>query len=701
MYGRTLRTLLACCCLATLASHAAAPTKFSTGAAEVRDFVAASTTIGYAGTFGGGIWKTTDAGANWTKLNAAVRTVWKIALNPGSPTTCVYAGTDSGLWRSIDGGTNWTQLTTDDTRAIAIQPTPAAACGAETMLIGVFGAGVFKSTNGGTTITRSSGTAPANSLDSAGVIGLAYYPGQSAVAYAVLECNRDDLFSNPDGNWGGVFRTADGGTTWAAMNAGLLTPDSARPCVTSIAANGTSVVVGTLDLSTQGATFRIGAVGTTTWTQSNGGGGQPFGVYWVGPDLSSANGFFAGSHQFGPWRSTDGGANFNQIYVQGTDPDMQARTYASGAFTTNTVVAGVFGLGLFRTTMGNSPWNLPTTPIAADRVNDLSSHTTGAPNTYWVALKNGGVMKSTNAGTNWAQVNTGLNTYNDPFGAPVSNLVITHTADRIAAHPSNTTIVAVANDSGLYSLSGGATWNKVSTLMNSGSLHLPQGLTITPGGLVYYSLFDGPHPAAGPVTPTPGGLYSAAGSNFAALAPEGVPILEGNPGLGVVGGGYRVRTMQDVEHHAFLLMYDSLPYITGNGGATWSRVNVNAVANDTGFQRLAFFDIAQKPSTPSITVASSYRGIYRSNSFGDTWDRVNASGLTQVALSALIYSSNDVLWGGDRGGQLWCSTDDGTTWQAVTGGNLTSPITELKFLNNQVHVLTDGNGLWKKDTVCP
>lgn len=347
----SLRTILFCCCLATLGAGAAVPTQFSAGTAEVRDFVAASATIGYAGVVGGGLWKTTNAGANWTKTSLNAKTVWKIAVNPNSGGARLFAATEQGLFRSTDSGATWQQLTQDPTRAVAIAGSPAAG-GPETILIGVTGAGVYKSTDSGTTLTRSSGTG-GSAIDSTDVIGLAFYPGSSTIGYAVLQCNIDDQPAPLSGNFGGVYRTADGGVTWAAMNGGLPTPDSTRPCVNAIAANGTTVVVGIKDLSTnQGSTYRITASGTLTWTASV---SNPFGVEFLGPDFSNASGYFLGSNQFGPWRSTDGGNSFVQVYAQGTDPDFTAKTFAVGSFTATTWVAGINGLGLFRTTTGASP----------------------------------------------------------------------------------------------------------------------------------------------------------------------------------------------------------------------------------------------------------------------------------------------------------------------------------------------------------
>ena len=694
MPGRTLHKILIACAFVGLSAHAAAPTKLSANAGEIRDFVAASATVGFAGTVGGGIWKTADAGANWSRqAGLAAKTVWKIAVNPASAGNRLYAATDSGVWRSTDGGNVWTQLTRDPTRAIAIAPA-AAAGGPETLLAGVTGAGIYKSTDSGTTFVRSSA-----GLDSTDLLGIAYYPGSTTVAYAVLQCNVEDAPAPLSGNWGGVFRSTDGGVNWAAFNTGLPTVDSTKPCANAIAANGTAVVVGIKDYSTfQGCTYRLTSSGAASWTISASSGtcnpnGAPYGVEWLGPDFTNANGFFLGSNQFGPWRSTDGGNTFAQIadpsFVQ--DPDFRALTYATGAFAANAWVTSIHGLGLFRTTTGNSPWSLPAGPIKADRVNDLTSHYGALPNTFYMALKNGGVMKSVDAGTNWTEFDAGI--------SPSGSLNFVRSVEVIAAHPNNGSVVALGmRQFGLYQLTGGSSWAQVSGFADGGPDHKPQSLVITPAGSVYYTLFD-----AGAATP--GGLFksTATGTTIGTLASQGRPIFEAAPGLGVAPGASTVRIMpSNPEVHQYMMMWDSLPYRTGNGGSNWARISVNSAgANDTGFQRHAFFDIVEKPGGTNVLVGSTNRGIYRSVDFGGTWNRVNASGLVQTALSGLAYSSNSVLWGGDLSGQLWCSGDDGVTWNGVTGGNLGASITELKAYGASIYALTDGAGVWKKDSACP
>jgi ligand-binding sensor domain-containing protein len=144
----------------------------------------------YAGTYPGGVFKSTDGGAHWFRCNAGLTEtrVLALALDPQTPTT-LYAGTDGrGVFQSTDGGLSWRSisagLTNRSVYALAIDPQAAT-----TLYAGTYG-GVFKSTDGG---ARWSTT----NLGYPYVEALALAPQPPATLYA--------------GTWGGgVFKLESG-----------------------------------------------------------------------------------------------------------------------------------------------------------------------------------------------------------------------------------------------------------------------------------------------------------------------------------------------------------------------------------------------------------------------------------------------------------------------------------------------------------
>jgi photosystem II stability/assembly factor-like uncharacterized protein len=67
----------------------------------------------YAGTYGGGVFKSTDGGTSWSAVNTGLTspTVQALALDPTTPTT-LYAGTWGGVFKSTDGGGSWSSAST-------------------------------------------------------------------------------------------------------------------------------------------------------------------------------------------------------------------------------------------------------------------------------------------------------------------------------------------------------------------------------------------------------------------------------------------------------------------------------------------------------------------------------------------------------------------------------------------------------------
>ncbi len=122
--------------------------------------------IMYAGGVAGGVWKSTDAGANWTAMsdllmgNLAVVT---LAFDPTNPNT-IYAGTGegffnadairgAGIFRSLDAGGTWAQMASTNntnfhyTMHLIVSPRNNQRIFAATR------AGVFRSLDGGTSWT--------------------------------------------------------------------------------------------------------------------------------------------------------------------------------------------------------------------------------------------------------------------------------------------------------------------------------------------------------------------------------------------------------------------------------------------------------------------------------------------------------------------------------------------------------------------
>ena len=108
----------------------------------------------YAGTYGGGVFKSTNNGGSWDAVNSGLTNalVLSLAIDPSAPDT-LYAGTQQrGVFKSTNGGGSWSAVGLTDTfavNALAIDPSAPATLYAGT------DSGVFKSSNGGGAGRRS------------------------------------------------------------------------------------------------------------------------------------------------------------------------------------------------------------------------------------------------------------------------------------------------------------------------------------------------------------------------------------------------------------------------------------------------------------------------------------------------------------------------------------------------------------------
>jgi hypothetical protein len=106
----------------------------------------------FAGTYGGGVFLSTNNGTSWTAVRTGLTgaDIYALVVSPasgGAGSANLFAGTSGGLFLSTDNGTSWTEVNSGSYRLSAL------AVSGTNLLAGTDGGGVFLSTNNGTNWT--------------------------------------------------------------------------------------------------------------------------------------------------------------------------------------------------------------------------------------------------------------------------------------------------------------------------------------------------------------------------------------------------------------------------------------------------------------------------------------------------------------------------------------------------------------------
>ena len=189
----------------------------------------------YAGSAGGGVWKSNDAGTTFYPIfDDHAQSIGAVELDPNDPDNTIYVGTGEpwprnsvsigdGLYKSNDGGNNWKKIGLENSERIAnIIVNPANS---NEIYVAVLGAlwsdsnqrGVYKSNDGGETWE--------NILflnNSTGCADLAMDPSNPKILYASMwEFRRTAWSFNSGGDNSALYKSTDGGENWSKIHNGF------------------------------------------------------------------------------------------------------------------------------------------------------------------------------------------------------------------------------------------------------------------------------------------------------------------------------------------------------------------------------------------------------------------------------------------------------------------------------------------------
>ena len=165
---------------------------------------AVNNTLAYLGS---GLYKSTDAGNSWRLIGLSfVGAFSKVYVHPKN-SNLLYAGgikRGSGFYRSIDGGKTWEKTFSQPVTDVSINPNNE-----NELLIGVQGAGIYYSSNGGTSWQKRN----SNIASGIGRVSVQMAPSQPNIAYALVETNKNGYIyktTNTGNYWGRIYTDEDG-----------------------------------------------------------------------------------------------------------------------------------------------------------------------------------------------------------------------------------------------------------------------------------------------------------------------------------------------------------------------------------------------------------------------------------------------------------------------------------------------------------
>ncbi|MFP5354122.1 MAG: WD40/YVTN/BNR-like repeat-containing protein [Gemmatimonadota bacterium] len=307
--------------------------------------VEGDTSIWYAGSASGGIWKTTNGGANWRPIfdAQAVQAVGALAVAPSDRNT-VWAGTGEawairesdvmgdGVYKSTDAGATWQHMGLRETGRIArilVHPTDANVvyvCALGRTTGPQQERGVYKTTDGGKTWTRSVFVDVHTGCSDIAMD--AKDPNVLVVGMWQVEMKPWGVTSGGPGS--GIWMTHDGGGSWKKVEHAGLPKQPIGKVGVAIAPSNPKRMFALIQTYDQGSLWRSDDGGTSwqvvSWQRSLIGRAG----YYLHLAVNSGNQdeVYVANSSF--WRSMDGGKTFedtrwggdtHDIWISPSNPD--------------------------------------------------------------------------------------------------------------------------------------------------------------------------------------------------------------------------------------------------------------------------------------------------------------------------------------------------------------------------------------------
>lgn len=618
----------------------------------------------YIGAASGGIFKTKDAGRNWENIfnDEATISIGDIAIGKTN-TDLIWAGTGeanassqsfrgNGVYKSMDGGISWSHKGLEFTAYIGRiiidhndeNKVMVATCG------GLFTPdshrGVYRTKDGGNSWEKVLFIS-----DSTSAIDLVQHPTNPQIWYAAMwERMRGLNYRRSFGPSSGIWKSTDGGDTWAELTGGLPTHSGVGRIGLAISPSSPDRMYAFYDNQSRVEVYRSNN-GGTTWQSTNDaaldGMNSSFGWYFgqirVHPQQPDVF-YLMGVDLF---YSPDGGNSYTQLAGYYNMPDIHVDHHAMYIHpVTGRIYEGNDG-GLYMSDDVGYTWtwlnNLPITQFYDIEIDYLNPF-----RIYGGTQDNNSIRTFTGENDEWEAILGGDGFYS----------LVDYTASNIIyAESQYGNLYKSTNSGNNMSYIGGYWYNDRVNWSAPVIMHPTQPTTLYFGTYRVWKTING-------------------GNSWQAVS--------GDLTRGDDGSGYHTLTtlaISPVDPAVVLAgSDDGRVHISVNGGTQWT--NISAGLPDRWITRVACdpFDVNVIYATCSgFRWDEALPHVYRSTDLGAHWQPISGN-LPALPVNAFIADpnrANRLFVGLDAG--IYVTTDSGENWENLNTGIGNVPIISMKI----------------------
>jgi photosystem II stability/assembly factor-like uncharacterized protein len=662
----------------------------------------------YMGTTGGGVYKTTDGGLNWSAVTDKYfgGAIGGIAVSESNP-DIVYVGTGEypirgnvshgeGVYKTTDGGKTWRHVGLAESRQIArVRVHPKNPDVVYVAALGhVWGPnperGIYRSADGGATWKRI-----LFRNDSTGAIELVLDPTQPSTLYAGFwQAGRKPWQLVSGGAGSGIFKSTDGGEHWTELTRKPGLPKGLIGNVGLAVSAAKPAIVWALIESDSGGVFRSGDSGAT-WERVNSERKLRQRAWYytrIYADPKDTNTVYVSNVDF--QRSTDGGRTFlsivtphgdsHDLWIAPNDRDRMVEGNDGGAN-----VSRNRGKSWTGQDYATAQWyHVSTTTHFPYRIcgAQQDNSTLCGPSRF----AGGGVP---------------LGEWKDAGGCESGYVV---------ARPDQPDIVYAGCYGGILTrtdlrtgLSRNITVWPVNPMGQSAgdlkfrfqwtfpivvSPHDPATLYVG-GNVVFRSRDEGQswEPISGDLTR----------HDPATLGPSGGPITKDQTSVEYYGTVFTLAESPKEPGVLWAGSDDGLVHVSRDGGGSWSNVTPKDMAP---FTRVSLIDASpHKPGT-AFLAANRYQlddlrpYLWRTDDYGQSWRRIDR-GIAPTQFTRVVREDPeraDLLYAGTERG-VWVSFDGGGGWRPLQRNLPPVPVHDLAVKDGDLVAATHGRSFWVLD----